>query len=142
MKKLFFIVIAFLMFGITSVLSQNSDELQGAWEVVYTEYIYTAVNDTLYGAQFENPSVKLLTKKHFAFGHQTRNSESITGGGGIYSYDGMTYTEHIKYHTVNSVIGKSVMFKSKLEGDNWTISGVISMDDGDVKMKEIWKRIE
>ena len=142
MKKQIFIAIVFLMLGTTCVLSQNSDELQGALEIVYSEYVYTAVNDTLIGAQFENPSVKLLTKSHFAFGNRTTNGESISAGGGKYSYDGETYTEHIKYHSFISAIGTSVEFKSKLEGDKWTILGMIPTDYGDVKTKEIWKRIE
>lgn len=142
MKKQICYAIVFLMLGPTCVLSQNSDEIQGAWEIVYSEYVYTAVNDTLIGAEFEYPSVKLLTKNHFAFGRRTTNGESISAGGGKYSYGGETYTEHIKYHTHSPAVGTSVEFKSKLEGNKWTIKGVIPGDDGDIKLKEIWKRIE
>ena len=105
-----------------------------------TENVYP--DTTIENTQFANPSVKLLTKKHFAFGFQTSDGESVTAGGGKYSYNGETYTEYIKYHIVSSIVGKSIEFKSKLEGDKWTILGVLPMDDGDVKMKEIWKRIE
>ena len=134
--------IVFLMLGTTCVLSQNSDEIQGPWEIVYSEYVYTAFYDTVIEAEFKYPSVKLLTKNHFAFGRRTTNGESISAGGGKYSYNGETYTEHIKYHTHSSAIGTSVEFKSQLEGDKWTIKGVIPDVDGDIKLMQIWKRID
>ena len=140
MKKLIFIASVFLILGTTSVLSQNSNELQGAWEIIYAEYVYP--DTTIENTQFANPSVKILTKEHFAFGFQANSGESITAGGGKYSYNGETYTEHIKYHIASSVVGKSIEFKSKLEGDKWTISGSLPGDDGDLNLKEIWKRIE
>ena len=140
MKKLIFIACLFLMLGTTSVLSQNSDKLQGAWEIVYTKYVYP--DTTIENTQFTNPSVKILTKEHFAFGYQTSDGESITAGGGKYSYNGKTYIEHIIYHIYPLIVGKSIEFKSMLEGDKWTISGVLPGDDGDLKMKETWKRIE
>jgi hypothetical protein len=140
MKKLMSIVIGFLILGTTSVLSQNSDELQGAWEIIYQKLTYP--DTTLENTQFANPSVKILTKKHVAFGHQSSDGESISGGGGTYSYDGKTYIEHIKYHGYSSLVGKSIEFKSKLDGDKWTISGVIPGDGEKIHLKEIRKRIE
>ena len=142
MKRQIFYATVFLVLGTTSVSSQNSDDLVGAWEIHYLEHVLTAFNDTLYETEFVNPSVKILTKKHFAFGHLTDNRESISAGGGEYSYNGKIYTEHIKYHTHTSAVGISIEFKSKLEGDKWTILGMIPTDDGDVKTKEIWQRIE
>jgi len=123
-------------------LCQKADALVGAWEIQSSEYVYTAYNDTLIGAEFVNPSVKILTKKHFAFGHLIDDGESISAGGGEYTYKGETYTEHIKYHSHSPAAGTSVEFKSKLEGDKWTIKGVIPGEDGDILLKEIWKRIE
>jgi len=121
---------------------EEKKSLEGAWELIYSEYVYTAVNDTLIGAEFEYPPVKLLTKNHVAFGRRKPNDESISAGGGKYSYDGETYTFHIKYHTHTPAVGTKVEFKSKLEGDKWTIKGVIPGVDGDILLKEIWKRIE
>ena len=134
------LVIGLLLLGTTSVLCQNSDDLVGAWQINYSEYVYP--DTTIENTQFANPSIKLLTKKRFAFGFQDNNGESITAGGGKYSYNGETYTEHIKYHIASSIVGISIEFKSKLEGDKWTISGVLPMDEGNTKMREIWKRIE
>ena len=140
MKKLIIIASIFLILGTTRVLSQNSDDLVGAWEINYSEYVYP--DTTIENTQFANPSVKLLTKKYFAFGFQTSDGESVTAGGGKYSYNGETYTEHLRYHVYSPAVGKSIEFKSELEGDKWTIKGVMQIDGEDVKLKEIWKRIE
>ena len=135
------IVIALLMLGTSSVLSQNSDELQGAWECIYTKYVFPdSISETTH---FEHPSVKILTMNHFAFGSLWSDGESVSAGGGKYSYEGKTYIEHVKYHTFSSAIGKSLEFKSKLEGDKWTITGVVPGSDGEkIQLKETWKRIE
>jgi len=140
MKKLIFIASVFLLLGTTSLLSQNSDELQGAWEIIYTEYAFP--DTTTITTQFDNPTVKLLTKKHFAFGNLASDGESVRGGGGTYSFDGKTYIEHVKYHRYTPLIGKSIELESKLEGDKWTIKGVVPGDNGEIHLKEIWKRIE
>jgi hypothetical protein len=84
--------------------------------------------------------VKLLTKKHWANGGQSGENK-IMGGGGEYTYDGNTYTEHIKYHAQSNFVGKSVEFKSSLEGDLWKISTVTKLDSIQVEGMETWKRI-
>ena len=127
------------MLGTTSVLSQNSDELQGAWEIIYQEIAYP--DTTLTTTQWDSPTVKIFTKKHFAFGHLMDDGE-LGAGGGTYSYDGKIYTEHVKYHGYALVVGKSIKFKSKLDGDKWTISGTLPGENGEVHLTEIWKRID
>ena len=64
------------------------------------------------------------------------------GGGGEYTYDGDNFTSYPKYHYYPGVVGTSLVMKSKIEGDSWTIaydfkSGLLS-----AKGTEIWKRIE
>lgn len=111
---------------------------EGAWEVIYTKFVYP---DTTYeNSEIVNPNVKLLTKKHFAFGGQSGENQ-IVGGGGEYTFDGDTYTEHIKYHYYSGVVGSSLKMKSKIEGDLWTISYVIKDDDLSLEGTETWKRI-
>lgn len=111
---------------------------EGAWEVIYTKYVYP--DTTVESSQIVNPNVKLLTKKHFAFGRQSGENQ-ISGGGGQYTYDGDTYTEHIKYHNYPGIAGTSLEMKSEIEGDLWTIYYVFK--DGDVLIKgtETWKRL-
>ena len=111
---------------------------EGAWEVIYTKYVYP--DTTIENNQIVNPNVKLLTKKHFAFGAQAGENQ-ISGGGGEYTYDGHTYTEHIKYHFYPGMAGNSLEMKSKIEGDLWTISYVFTADNLSIEGTETWKRI-
>jgi hypothetical protein len=39
-------------------------------------------------------------------------------------------------------MGQSVKFKSKMDGDKWTIEGVIMIEGEEFKLKETWQRIE
>lgn len=111
---------------------------EGAWEVIYTKYVYP--DTTIENNQIVNPNVKLLTKKHFAFGGQNGENQ-VLGGGGEYTYDGDTYTEHIKYHFYSGMVGNSLEMKSKIEGDLWTIYYVFKDDDLSIEGTETWRRI-
>ncbi len=110
----------------------------GAWEMTYSKYIYP---DTTYETtQFAIPNVKLLTKKHYAFGRQLAEGK-ISGGGGEYSYEGDTFTSYPKYHSNPFMVGNTIVFNSKIEGDLWTISYSAKADTITVEATEIWKRI-
>lgn len=111
---------------------------EGAWEVIYTKFVYP--DTTIENNQIANPNVKLLTKKHFAFGSQNGENQ-IIGGGGEYTYDGDTYTEHIKYHYYPGIAGNSMEMKSRIEGDVWTIHYVFNDDNDSIEATETWKRI-
>ncbi len=137
---LIFVIIAILI--IIACNNQKKAVIEnpylGAWEATYTKYMYP---DTAYETtQFANPSVKLLTEKHFSFGYQS-DTNSVVGGGGEYAYEGDSYTEFIKYHSYSDLVGKTVNFKSELEGDLWTISFTLEFDSVKVDATETWKRI-
>jgi hypothetical protein len=142
MKKTIYLILALTA---TLVISCNNPKnatienpYAGAWVITYTKYIFPdSTNET---TQFTNPSVKLLTKKHFSFGYQS-GTNRVVGGGGEYSYEGDSYTETIKYHLYSSLIGKTVNFKSKIEGDLWTINYSMKIDSLKVDGTETWKRI-
>ena len=142
MKKtvcLFLAFIAILLCACSNLKNDAKDyPLQGAWEITYSKYIYpdTIIEST----KFANPTVKLLTKKHYAFGRQAGENK-ITGGGGEYSYDGNTFTSLPKYHSSSMALGSTLVWKSKLEGDLWTISIVYKNDSIQIDGTETWKRI-
>jgi hypothetical protein len=143
MKKLIIITALLLVAG--TAMGQTLEEgatienpYEGAWEVIYTMYVYP--DTTIENSQIVNPNVKLLTKKHFAFGRQTGVNQ-VVGAGGEYTYDGDTYTEHIKYHYYPGMTGTSLEMKSRIEGDLWTISYVIKDDNLSIEGTETWKRI-
>jgi hypothetical protein len=143
MKKTICLVLAFT--GICIIACNNpkkdlkENPYEGAWEITYSKAVYP---DTTYETnQFAKPTVKLLTKKHYAFGRQ-EGENKITGGGGEYTYEGDIFTSYPKYHTGGSlVVGKSIVFKSKIEGDLWTIYYGFKNDTLQVDVTETWKRI-
>ncbi len=64
---------------------EKDNPLQGAWVINSTKYV--TPDTTVVNTQFENPTIKLLTKKLFAFGNQVGENK-IWGGGGEYTIDG------------------------------------------------------
>jgi hypothetical protein len=143
MKKLMIFAALLLFSGIAfgQTLQKGAtveNPYEGAWEVIYTKFVYP--DTTFENKQIINPSVKLLTKKHFAFGSQNGENQ-IVGGGGEYTFDGDTYTEHIKYHFYSGMVGNSLKMKSKIEGDLWTIFYVFKDDNLSIEGTETWKRI-
>jgi hypothetical protein len=117
----------------------KTNPYEGAWEITYSKYVYP---DTTYeNTQFTNPPIKLLTKKHYAFGSQAGENK-ISGGGGEYLYEGDTFTSFPKYHTAPGMVGNKIDFNSKIDGDLWTLKWVYKNDTLQVDLTEIWKRIE
>jgi hypothetical protein len=142
MKKTICFILTFA--GILIIACNNlkkdvgENPYEGAWEITYSKAVYP---DTTYETnQFANPTIKLLTKKHYAFGRQ-EGENKITGGGGEYTYEGDSFTSYPKYHTGSGMVGNTIVFKSKIEGDLWTISTVYKNDTLQVDAIETWKRI-
>jgi hypothetical protein len=142
MKKTICFVLAFLAILIIACNNPDKDTmeypLQGAWELTYAKWV---LPDTTYEfTQVDNPSVKVLTKKHWSLVRQG-NMDKVNGAAGEYTYDGDTYTEHVKYHYNSSMVGKSPEYKTSLEGDLLKISTIIMLDSVQVEGTETWKRI-
>ena len=105
---------------------------------IYSKVVYP---DTTYErTKIANPTVKLLTKKHYAFGRQG-GENLITGGGGEYTFKDDVFKSFPKYHTSSSLVGDSIIMKSKIEGDLWTINYGFKNDTLQVDVTETWKRI-
>ena len=114
-----------------------AQELEGVWKMNYGKIIYpdTVVEVT------DSRAIKILVDGRFALGNQDTDS-TLTAGGGTYEYDGQTYTENIEYFTLPSLVGQSVKFDITLEDGKWSHSGTITDDDEDVKLEEVWERVE
>jgi hypothetical protein len=110
----------------------------GAWEKTDSKAVYA--DTTITKMPFGNPVIKLLTNKHYAFGSQA-GVNKITGGGGEYTFRGDLFITYPKYHSTSAVVGDSIVWKSKIEGDIWTISFSGKIDTIRVDATEIWKRI-
>ncbi|MCK5470296.1 MAG: hypothetical protein KAI99_17355 [Cyclobacteriaceae bacterium] len=142
MKKTNFLILAFVAILIIACSTPEKEvkenPYEGAWEITYLKYVYP--DTTIETTQFDNPDVKLLTKSHYAFGHQVGENQ-IVGGGGEYTYDGDTFTSYPKYHYFPGMVGNSLVFNSKIEGNLWTIAIVYKNDTVQVDATETWKRI-
>jgi hypothetical protein len=139
MKQLTFLTIALLFLGLGNAYGQKSKKLEGGWIMVYSKW---EMPDTVVEvSQFEQPSYKIFTGKHFTLSRLDENDEFI-GHFGKYSYDGKTYTEHIEYSSYKYVIGRTETFQSTIKGNKWTIEGKIGKEGEGFKLKEVWERIE
>ena len=82
MKRTIYLILAYIAIIVIACNNPKKDvkeyPLQGAWEITYSKYIYpdTIIETT----KFANPTVKLLTKTHYAFGRQAGENK-IPGGG-------------------------------------------------------------
>ncbi len=114
-----------------------AQELEGVWKLTYGKFTYP---DTVIEVT-DSRAVKILVGGRFALGNQDTDS-TLTAGGGTYEYDGQTYTENIEYFTIPSLVGQSVKFDIRLEEGKWSHTGTIPGDDGDLKLEEVWERVE
>lgn len=73
-------------------------------------------------------------------GRQAGKNLITGGGGGEYTFKGDVFKSFPKYHSSISV-GDSLVMKSKIEGDLWTITYSVKLDSITVYVTETWKRI-
>lgn len=118
--------------------SQAPKGIVGAWEMVETE---SPADSAAVGTPNPFVSVKILTDTHFAFGRMTALGE-VWAGGGLYSYDGRgQYSEFITYHSVAALVGKTIDFSCRLDGDLWYHEAVYTLDGEQQEIHEVWRRI-
>ena len=81
-------------------------------------------------------SFKFFTGKHWSVTYHDEDGKVEYNHGGTYTIDGDQYAETIKYATEQtaSLIGQTMKFKIKVEGDKYTQIG-----DGN-PYNEIWRR--
>src|SRR5665648_410698 len=100
MKKVIYLILVFAIILINGCTNSKKAEVEnpyvGTWEHISSKFLIHYLNgekpDTTYVVSNAFPyNVKLLTKKHYAVGHQTENDEFV-GGGGEYTYNGDSVT--------------------------------------------------
>jgi hypothetical protein len=81
-------------------------------------------------------SFKFFTGKHWSVTYHDENGKVEYHHGGTYTLDGDQYAETIKYATdqTAALIGQTMKFKIKVEGDKYTQIGVGNT------YNEIWRR--
>jgi hypothetical protein len=143
MKKSICLILVFIAILIIACNNAKKDArespLLGYWERVYYKEVFP---DTTYESnQITEPEFKIVTNKHWAYGGQ-KGINKVAAGGGKYTYDGKNYTEYINYHNASLLIGQAITYKSTLEGDLWTITGILNLDTLNIGLTETWKRVE
>lgn len=124
-----------LLFAPAAHAQKPYNPLEGSWRLTSQTLVYedsTVVRDDL------PPSTKILNSTHFAWGYQTDNGEEALAGGGRYELLGdSVYVEHLEYHTTPPLVGMTLRFKARVEGDTWYHTGQI----GDFLLMEVWQRV-
>lgn len=137
--------------------------IEGVWQLVSTKPLKpVGLIDSLSPDDWQ--MMKIITKSHFVFVEQAPNRPKFTrggtdeelceaakdffGGGGTYTLDGNTYTEHIKIFLNPSYINVKVPFTVEfVNNDLWTQKGVLpvkelGLGDEDYPVFEVWGRVE
>ncbi|MCR8667407.1 hypothetical protein NO995_06930 [Aestuariibaculum sp. M13] len=130
------ITLIFSLGFLTFAFAQPS--LEGTWKSVKQLYILPDTTYTATGDDMIN-MVKIINKTHFATIVQADSIQNSMFNGGEYTFRGNIYTEHLKYFSDPSLIGKSFSFKSTIKGDIWTIEGPI---ENEGEEKPVWKIYE
>lgn len=147
-------VVAFLFLVPCSVYAQSGCRLEGVWQLVSGK-----ADGKTYAASAR--SIKIITKGHFAvLGDEARGVQELktaadtlqafrtmTAGGGTYTLQGTTYTEKLDYFADPAYNGRSVSFTCRTEGDRFFQTGSFPvLANGktvrDIKLEEVWRRIE
>jgi hypothetical protein len=108
--------------------------------------------------------MKIISKEHFVFVEQNPsrpklkkggNDEELCaaakeffGGGGTYTFDGATYTEHIRFFLNPNYLDMKIPFTVEIVNpDLWTQKGTLpvkalGLGSEDLEICEVWGRIE
>jgi hypothetical protein len=113
-----------------------ANPLLGSWEFVEGKY---AVDGGLVTAKApELTSVKLITGTHFNYITQ-KNGEFHYAGGGKYVLTNQQFVETFSYGNIPSLLGKTMAFDYKIDGDLWHHS---LTENGKLIEAEVWRKIK
>jgi len=109
----------------------SGPDLVGSWRLVAPERTDGC-------GTFE--AIKNVTDTHFAFGHQTW--EGPFSGGGTWEMDGDSYVEHVEWHSLDVLVGESITFTCRVEGDLWYHAADCTVDGERFRIDEVWERVK
>jgi len=151
-------IAAAVAIGLLGCAPEKASPLEGAWELVDAKY---APADPTFSLTTYR-QIKILTKTHWAYLSQDRSAPKLTNGsdaellaaaktfgagGGTYILDGDTYTEHVEFFATPNLVGASLKFKIKWEGDEWIQTGTLPLKalgwgEKDLELYERYRRIK
>ena len=56
--------------------------------------------------------------------------------------DGGAYVEHIEWHSLDALVGESVTFSCRIEGDRWHHAADFTADGERFHIDEVWERVK
>ncbi|MBE0378764.1 MULTISPECIES: hypothetical protein [Pseudoalteromonas] len=114
----------------------SANPLLGSWEFVEGKY---AVDGGFVAAKApELTSIKLITANHFNYITQ-KNGEFHYAGGGKYTLKNQQFVETFAYGNIPSLLGKTMAFDYKIEGNLWHHS---LTENGKLVEAEVWRKID
>ena len=105
--------------------SATRPPIEGAWRKVTDD---------------EHAAVKVLSDGHFAFGNQS--GDGAWSGGGTYTYEEGTYTETVTYHSVPSLVGKTIAFECIIVDGEWLHKAQFESEGRSFQIDEVWRRVD
>ena len=134
MKLSYFICVLLvfvLLLGGTTSAQEKKNQLEGTWVLSSGDFA---------GA------LKIINKTHFATVSQDTSKQRSHFNAGTYSLSGDTYTENIEFFSAfPELIGNSVSYKIKIEGNRFTISPLEKEEETEPEMQvqeEVWEKIK
>jgi hypothetical protein len=134
MKKIIFAIAlttGFLALSCTNGHNAKKGQLDGTWQLISGQPLPKGARD-----------IKIISGGHFIFvAYDTETGKPLYTGGGSYTLNGSSYTEHIDFASdqiAAGLIGKDQPFTVKADGDTFTQTGTLSNGKG---LSETWKRV-
>jgi len=130
MKRLAFLFVLPAVVLLATGCGGSAKMFEGTWELVDAG-----------GDPPNAPSTKVLNADHFAFGGETADGR-VWAGGGTYRVEDGKYIETVEYHSIPALVGKSLIFDFRLDGDRWYHSGDFEAGGRKFHIQEVWKRVD
>jgi hypothetical protein len=122
---------AVFLFSQTNGSDAKKSQLDGTWELVSGQPLPKGARD-----------IKIISGEHFIFvAYDMETGKPLYTGGGTYTLNGGSYTEHIDFASEEiaaGLVGKDQPFTVKLDGDTFTQKGTRSNGK---YLSETWKRV-
>lgn len=136
MRYLVLLVLGMLVLGPLAGCG-GAGPLVGAWELVRSGPESEAGEAV---PELAHP-VKILSEDRFAFGQRNIDGPLVAGGGTYVYRDGI-YVERVEYHWMPALIGLSLTFEARVEGDLWYHKGTFDIAGKRLAIDEVWRRID
>ncbi|NLU39707.1 MAG: helix-turn-helix transcriptional regulator [Bacteroidales bacterium] len=143
MKKVIFLVIAFMVLGFFLANAKNdaqqeSSKIIGTWKIISNK----VGNGETVMASESSPSLKLITQSHFTWIRYNADTQLIEGSaGGRYIFEGDSYIEILDFGSLEmkGYLGTKSTFKVLFDGNKMTISGNLSSG---LKVEQVWEKVK